>query len=484
MSSISKQMVEATRNALRNIDKCDQNKIKKLIVCLEKNIENLKKILSSNLSIGAKNCIENNLGHMKRYLLETNGLLIKGSGFDSKKDNDCKWVLIESAFKSRLETGVITNFKYIDPKIFLESVSDLIIKHIYNNLKKHKTLKVNLVFCGEFHKISSENVETSDLKYIPTANKIIDEAIDLKKCLNDFKNYILNELTEFQEKESGWRLARITSIKININKYEPLTGSSYIKLPDPIKNKKACINIKNKDNACFAWSIVSGLYPAELNKNPTRESSYPHFNTVLNFTGIEFPVKSQDFSKIEKLNNITINLYVLEKKNNIFKVIPVVLTKRSILDKKRHLHLLMIQSDYSSESDDVDNDDDDENDEKNYHYCLITNLSKLVSSQVSKRNGKIWICDRCLHYFLSNEKLDQHIIDCSVINNCRVKLPNLNEKWLSFKNFSYKEKHPFIIYADTESILEPIDGCDEKTNMKTIKYQCHRVHSIGYVKSI
>jgi len=44
--------------------------------------------------------------------------------------------------------------------------------------------------------------------------------------------------------------------------------------------KRAVINVKFTDNACFAWSAVVVLYPA---KNHTeRKLLYPHYTTVLN----------------------------------------------------------------------------------------------------------------------------------------------------------------------------------------------------------
>ena len=39
-------------------------------------------------------------------------------------------------------------------------------------------------------------------------------------------------------------------------KFNQLGGSSYIELPEWIKKKRACINIENKDNRCFLYSIL------------------------------------------------------------------------------------------------------------------------------------------------------------------------------------------------------------------------------------
>ena len=46
-----------------------------------------------------------------------------------------------------------------------------------------------------------------------------------------------------------------------------MRGSSFIDLPPFIKNKKACINVKNDDDQCFRWAILSALQPNNDNIN-------------------------------------------------------------------------------------------------------------------------------------------------------------------------------------------------------------------------
>ena len=46
----------------------------------------------------------------------------------------------------------------------------------------------------------------------------------------------------------GVVLVGINAIVVNVTRYTPSTGSSYIDLPAAIKNKKACVNIEHEDN--------------------------------------------------------------------------------------------------------------------------------------------------------------------------------------------------------------------------------------------
>ncbi|KAG5328923.1 ZFYV9 protein, partial [Acromyrmex charruanus] len=84
------------------------------------------------------------------------------------------------------------------------------------------------------------------------------------------------------------------------------------------------------------------------------------------------------------------------------------------------------------------------------HFAWIKNLSRLVSSQISGKKNKKFFCDRCLHYFSTNEKLQSHVMDCEKINDSAIRLPSVDDKWLEFENHCNKQSAPFIVYADLE----------------------------------
>jgi len=142
-----------------------------------------------------------------------------------------------------------------------------------------------------------------------------------------------------------------------------LYAGCYIELPREIKLKRAVVNIQSTDNACFAWSVAA-LHPDE--RKPERESSYPHYSTILNLKDIDFPMILNQIKKFKNQNNISINVYYIKKKKE-FSIFPIRLTEKK-MDK--HVNLLYVQND------DV------------RHFAWIKNLSRLVSSQLSKHNRK------------------------------------------------------------------------------------------------
>ncbi|XP_050508978.1 uncharacterized protein LOC126886169 [Diabrotica virgifera virgifera] len=285
------------------------------------------------------------------------------------------------------------------------------------------------------------------------------------------------KLSEFEENSSGWAFEKIISLEVNINKYEiGNRASSFIKLPDQIRNKNACINVKNNDEACFFWSILSALHPAK--EHSYRTSSYPHYTTVLNVDGLETPMTIGGISKFEKQNGISVNVYGLEmnvaQEKTFYVTIPLRLCKIKLT---RHVNLLMVQDKYFPKLNDYEAPiEDDEIVDIKYHYCMIKNLSRLVSSQTSNYKRKIFVYDRCLNYFRSFDRLNDHAKYCERINDCKVSFPPYQH--VEFKNHVYKQTTPFVVYADFEAMLQKIKNGPLKS--KTIKHQEHKAFSAGY----
>lgn len=246
---------------------------------------------------------------------------------------------------------------------------------------------------------------------------------------------------------------------MNINKFNPLKASSFIPLPKEIMLKSAVVNLHNADEYCFAWAVVAALHkPTGPNYDIT---SYPHFSSVLNVTGIDFPMSLTNIPKFEILNNISINVYALEKIKKDFKDVYEIMGPLHHTKNKRdaHVNLLLI------------GDDDG-----NFHYCSITDLSRLISSQLSNHNGKKFLCDGCLQYFSSEEYLVRHNnFDCDFV---RIELPskelkidkfgnNVPENILKFQNIQKQMEVPFVIYADFECMLKPFDLDNTDDNLDT-----------------
>ena len=97
---------------------------------------------------------------------------------------------------------------------------------------------------------------------------------------------------------------------------------------------KDLINIKNNDNKCFLWCHIRHL--SSLKIHPERiTKADKNMANEFDYEGIEFPVSKRDLNKIEKKNNICINVFYY--KNNLF--YPVYLSDQNFDDC---INLLMI----------------------------------------------------------------------------------------------------------------------------------------------
>ena len=99
-------------------------------------------------------------------------------------------------------------------------------------------------------------------------------------------------------------------------------ANSYIKSPEWIVNKKGAINVKNKNDHCFEYSIIVALHHQSFKNHPKRLSNIHHFYSCLyNWEGIEFLAGITNWKRFDQnnttiaLNEKTINLAYKSKYN-------------------------------------------------------------------------------------------------------------------------------------------------------------------------
>ena len=91
--------------------------------------------------------------------------------------------------------------------------------------------------------------------------------MEIAKSLELSRQESLNKIAQWISEGSGWTIDSVDNHYLNIVKYKPMKGSSYIKLPSELRNSaKVLINIKNEDIECFRWCHIRHLNPQ---KKPT-----------------------------------------------------------------------------------------------------------------------------------------------------------------------------------------------------------------------
>ena len=260
-----------------------------------------------------------------------------------------------------------------------------------------------------------------------------DEA--MKKVEGSFES-IEGKIQSYIQDGSAWQFKEVEQLEIHTTEYNPTNGSSYIDLPKWIKDKKAIINIKNKDDKCFLWCILRYLHPKE--KDAEWIGDFKKYENSLNTKGITFPIKEKDITKFENLNPDLpgINVFYLDEKNCIR-------PSREIKNKdcKNTIDLFLNERDGKS------------------HYTLIKNFHRLIRSQkIGSNKCLLFICKRCFCHFKKQELLDKHIEYCSNNKVAVAKMPEPNTS-IHFKKYFKQFPVPFVVYADFECFTKPMSSC-------------------------
>ena len=355
-------------------------------------------------------------------------------------------------YTKSFEIGIKNNK---DPLKQLQSTRKGIKFHIESILKSMKGLKSVETLKITLKKVSNSGI-LEKTAYFNSKPQIIINNTEILESLQLSKQLILNLIAQWISEGSGWTIQSVDNHYLNIVQYQPMKGSSYIELPQELRhNKKGLINMKNKDNKCFRWCHIRYLNPQD--KYPQRiKKSDKEFIKKLDYSEIEFPVTINQYNKIEKQNDININVFGYENKQPY----PIYISKEKY---EKHIELLLITE------------------ENNNHYVFIKDFNRFMYNQ-TKHEHKKHFCMHCLQCFSSEEVLNNHKNNCIQINGTQaVKMPDKNNNTLKFNNFHKQQPVPFVIHADFEAITEKISNHQQNNDKSyTEAYQKHIDCGFGY----
>ena len=365
---------------------------------------------------------------------------------------------IETAADDAAVTYMISP-AYLDPQSQLTAsrqvVREILRKELerMGGVKYTETLKVRMV------KDIGEEKTKKDSVYFKSKTGTVTNHEDIEATATFNQQMIMQKLDTFQNLGSNWRILNIEAHYVNAALYKPLRGSSYMELPEDIKNpKNGLLNMKNgEDTMCFMWCHVRHLRPKK-DRATTISQKDKDFSMTLVYSDIDFPVKVSDIGKIERMNKINITVLGYKGKKQFY---PIRVSKGEYEDS---MELLLLGDGKG-----------------NLHYVLIKDVNRLLFS-VTKGTNKKHFCLHCFHNCASEELLEKHKETCIQVNGTQAtRLPKEGTK-IKFKNYKNQVPAPFVIYADFESILLPdkerkLDETSEESH--TTRYQTHQAISYG-----
>ena len=216
---------------------------------------------------------------------------------------------VSKVFKGYARSYKVETVGHKDPLIQLEAsksnIKDL-FKDLLNEMKGFK-YQITVAVLLSIEKGNGE-IEHSSVYFNSVTKTVINSEFSLDKCFQE----ILNRIDNWIKEGSVWIIESMNGEYVNISMYSPLIGNSFVELPSELKNSmKGLINMKNNDNKCFLWCHVRRLNL--VCKNPDRITKEDQkLADSLDYEGIKFPVSRRDYCKIEKQNNICINVFCYE----------------------------------------------------------------------------------------------------------------------------------------------------------------------------
>jgi len=350
----------------------------------------------------------------------------------------------------------VTLFPAIDnkPVPYNEAVKEVIertVELIKGNIAKHNNIKVSLRANCYFENDTS-----------PVTKWVTDTAFEVNKYISD--EILATRVKESFEGEDGLpksikvfmeayklSLLGVTAISVHMSRNPSRKGGSYLPSPDQIKAKHGYINVNNSeppDHFCFKYAVCVALYRQEVSKKMRRpELSKPKvwekFFDKLDWRGIEFPTSVEDVDTFEK-NNEKINIHVWALEEDKESVHVVRKSTRKVMPGTRVIDLLMLCEGECN------------------HFTTILNIGKF---RRSGKNCTKYPCLTCSKLLNSKKLLAEHTrLGCNIARDGAVETMPRKYSHMMFesKNNKKTNHHPYVVYADFESLLIKVPKDDPR----------------------
>ena len=391
---------------------------------------------------------------------------IKRTQEEDSRDHPAKRARSEPEFELYHEvTGILKKYRHTPSvAVGVTAMFSLVFGQLLLLMEEeltHHQYKANLVFHVELMKNNPSGLAKTTEAYFRSDVMTILSAHAIDAAVQKAFSDIEKRIEKWTREGSGWTITRVLNVYLDVAKYTPLKGSSYVDLPTYLRKKKAIVNVKNNDQQCLKWALLSARFPVK--KNSDRVTSYINNETELNFTGVNFPTPLSQIPKVELQNKLGINVFGYSESAGIH---PLYITKDN---DKSPINLLLI-----SEVKDG---------KRNSHWCWIKDFNRLCHDQTKHANRKHF-CLRCISPHSSERTLQDHLVYCRGVDAapCHAVFPQATEDGspptIQFKNIQHMMKAPYVIYADTESIVKPADNPNTDTN--TVQTSEHIPCSFAY----
>ena len=437
---------------------------------------------------------ENTLEHAKK--------IMEGDRYGEEFDSEFVVFKGTSALKNRYASFVLREkVESVQPKEIadvLDSMLPVLRKLCISQLEEKNSLKIQLkciisirrwynIGAGESAQNGSDNelrrelsepfaitLRSKQYAIFRSSSLPLDEVIGTRMFSDIKTNYHNVTLSGSEWVYDGFKWGELL-----ISKYNVVKSGSYIPLPTELENVHGIINVKNiSDEKCFMYSLLSRFVFHRARRVEVETYQRAHilefiknrYQIEFDFNCVQFPTPVEDIAKFERYNpQISINVFGLTKKNKLYPL------KNVGVEKEFHFDLLYLvehksndEDEYYEEEEEMYSDEEAEAGvsiiqpslHRKSHYCLITDLNKLLRRQFTTNHDRVEFCKKCFAYFRGencSEKVNEHKLYCntSEVQPAHYSFAGKEERFQYIRRGHEQSLH-FVVYADFETMLKPV----------------------------
>ena len=130
---------------------------------------------------------------------------------------------------------------------FFQTTKNQFVDVCRNEVRELNSIKVQFGLLVRFYVKRNGMAEYMTHYFKDTETTILNQynADLLNQIIDQFIDLVRGKIEGWSERGSGWVVDEILEAFINVARYNPLRGGTYMALPDLLKTKKAIINVKN-----------------------------------------------------------------------------------------------------------------------------------------------------------------------------------------------------------------------------------------------
>ena len=314
-------------------------------------------------------------------------------------------------------------------------------------LARHRSVKVNLVPVVFYNRPGS-SADQAPLRHLTQGYGALVHNMESFETIYDQElARAARRVHNFEEIGSGFTISSVSGFWLNMFSYPGLRGGSYLPTPASIASKKAVINIRNRrDHNCLKHALSVGLM---LHRQPElcRRVSPTKMNLIdplvaaeIDLEGLARPIIVQDMGRVEEKNpQLAINVLVMHTSDSAQDISVLRVSPRMGEQDMLTMNLLLLY-----------------NNEMTGHYVYVRDLNKLVARTARKSKGMKW-CIQCQQWFCppgAQARFEAHL-PCRGAVRGRLSFPKGD---IEFKQHRAQMRMPWVVYADFESKLIPVEG--------------------------